>query len=140
MAVRARSMGAVGGNRGRRPMNKEEEVERDGWRWAAFQCSSSLRAALPDSAGRQPSEIPSADSGQFPLSFPADSRWVPALPMTSLCPLPIAWRGQRERGLAHRARGRGVYPVAKIIVIGSVANKFCLVLGAGFYRHNPLKR
>lgn len=30
MAVRARSMGAVGGNRGRCPMNEEEEVEERG--------------------------------------------------------------------------------------------------------------
>ncbi len=32
MAVGARSMGAVVGNRGRRPIElKEDEVERDGW-------------------------------------------------------------------------------------------------------------
>ena len=32
--------------------------------------------------------------------------------------------------LAHPAHGRGVYPVAKVIVTGSGSNKFCLVLGA----------
>ncbi|MBX9694342.1 MAG: hypothetical protein K2Z81_18295, partial [Cyanobacteria bacterium] len=75
IAVGARSTGAVGGNRGRRPIEiEEEEVESDGWRLAECQCSSSLRAALPDSAGWKPSEIPSGDSGQFPLSFPAESR------------------------------------------------------------------
>jgi hypothetical protein len=49
------------------PLDKEEEVESDRWRSAEARRSSSLRATLPDSAGRKPSEIPSEDSGQFPF-------------------------------------------------------------------------
>lgn len=77
MAVGARSMGAVGGNRGRRPIElKEEEVRR----WLVI--------------GR----------GE-------EGSWFPVL--------------------AHPAHGRGGYPLAKIIAMGSGSNKFCLeVLGA----------